>query len=205
MSGPSLPRELPLLASQRAERSDAARNREAILAAAGRLVADRGASAVTMDDVAGTAGVGKGTLFRRFGDRPGLLRALLDEHERAFQEGFIRGPAPLGPGAPAPERLVAFGNHLLDLIEVHGDLLAAAEHGAPGLRLRHVVHVGYRTHVAALLRDGAPDCDVEYLTDVLLGALAAELVLFQRRELRMELDRVKAGWRQLVESLLNSN
>ncbi len=37
-----------------------------------------------------------------------LVRALL-EHEAAFQESFIRGEAPLGPGAPPVERLVAFG------------------------------------------------------------------------------------------------
>ena len=39
-----------------------------------------------MDDVAAEAGVGKGTLYRRFGDRSSLLRALIDEPERDFQE-----------------------------------------------------------------------------------------------------------------------
>ena len=66
------------------------------------------------DQVARAAGVGKGTLFRHFGDRCGLMRALLDERERSFQEGFIRGPAPFGPGAPARERLVAFGEQMLE-------------------------------------------------------------------------------------------
>src|SRR5271167_4241736 len=138
---------LPMLESARPGRADAARNHVAVLEAAERLVAARGADAVTMDQVACAARVGKGTLFRHFDDRCGLMRALLDERERSFQEDFIRGPAPLGPGAPARARLLAFGERLLDHIEIQGDLLAAAENGAPGQRLRHSVYAAYHLHV----------------------------------------------------------
>ena len=58
-------------------------------------------------------GVGKGTLFRRFGDRAGLARALLDESERRLQDGFLHGPPPLGPGAPPRARLKAFAGRVL--------------------------------------------------------------------------------------------
>ncbi|MCW3015906.1 MAG: TetR/AcrR family transcriptional regulator [Solirubrobacterales bacterium] len=203
-----IPAELPVLPELRQfavagrERADAARNRAAILRAAERLVSAHGADAVTMDAVACAAGVGKGTLFRRFGDRPGLLRALLNDREGAFQEGFIRGPAPLGPGAPPAERLVAFGHHLLDLMEAQGDLLAAAESGSSGLRMRHSVYATYRAHVAGLLRLARPDADVDYLTDALLAPLAVEVVLFQRRELGLPLDRLKEGWRMLTTAAL---
>ncbi|MFC3893513.1 helix-turn-helix domain-containing protein [Lentzea rhizosphaerae] len=61
------------------ERADAARNRAAVLAAASRLIGERGIEAVSMDDVAVAAGVGKGTVFRRFGDKAGLVRAVVDE------------------------------------------------------------------------------------------------------------------------------
>ena len=91
--------ELPVSGRSR-ERSDAARNRELILAAARRLFEEEGPAAVSMDRVAEEAGVGKGTLYRRFGDRSGLALALLDARERELQEELIRGPAPLGPGAP---------------------------------------------------------------------------------------------------------
>ncbi|WP_143576711.1 TetR/AcrR family transcriptional regulator, partial [Streptomyces acidiscabies] len=69
-----------------AARSDAARNRERILDAARRLVVAYGPGHVTMQEVAAEAGVGKGTLFRRFGDRDGLLAALLDEADADFLE-----------------------------------------------------------------------------------------------------------------------
>ncbi|MBA3798066.1 MAG: TetR/AcrR family transcriptional regulator [Geodermatophilaceae bacterium] len=83
------------------ERADAARNRVRVLAAAERLFAERGVPGVTMDDVAAAAGVGKGTLYRRFGDKGGLAMALLDEQERELQQQMLTGPAPLGPGLGA--------------------------------------------------------------------------------------------------------
>jgi AcrR family transcriptional regulator len=195
---------LPMLEPVASERADAARNRNAILCAAERLVSQRGADCVTMDEVACAAGVGKGTLFRRFGDRAGLLRALLNERERAFQEDFIRGAPPLGPGVPARERLIAFGHRLLDEIEIQGDLLAAAETGAPGERLLHSVYGAHRLHVAALLRDLAPTDDRDYLTDALLSVLTAEVVLYQRRVLGMPLERLKDGWLRLVDGLTHA-
>ena len=193
-----------MLEPVRHERADAARNRVAILAAAERLVVERGADCMTMDEVACAAKVGKGTLFRHFGDRCGLLRALLDERERVFQEDFIRGPAPLGPGAPACERLVAFGERMLDHIELQGDLLAAAENGDPGERLRHSVYAAYRAHVTVLLRSSRLDRGTGYIADVLLGALATELVLYQRRDLGMPQDELKRRWRELVQTLATS-
>jgi AcrR family transcriptional regulator len=193
--------ELPVLGAARRERADAARNRLTILDAAERLFAERSVDCVTMDAIACAAGVGKGTLFRRFGDRASLFRALLDERERAFQEAFIRGPAPLGPGASPRRRLVAFGHTLLDLIEIQGDLLAAAETGPPGVRLRASVYAAHRAHVTALLREAAPAGNSDYLADVLLGALAAEVVLHQRRVHEMALSQLKTYWAELVESL----
>jgi AcrR family transcriptional regulator len=90
------------------ERADAARNRRAILAAATELyeTADD-PSMVTMDDVAAAAGVGKGTLFRRFGDRAGLLRALFETRIEALTDAIESGPPPLGPSTPARARIVA--------------------------------------------------------------------------------------------------
>ncbi|CAM5683215.1 hypothetical protein SALBM311S_06369 [Streptomyces alboniger] len=94
-------------------RADAARNRARLLEAAARLVAEHGAAGVTMEAVAAAANVGKGTVFRRFGDRTGLLTALLDHSEKKFQAAFLSGPAPLGPGAPPVDRLRAFGRAML--------------------------------------------------------------------------------------------
>lgn len=90
------------------ERADAARNRQAILTAASTLFAAvDDPMTVTMDDVAAAAGVGKGTLFRRFGDRAGLLRAVFETRITALTDTINAGPPPLGPATPARERIIA--------------------------------------------------------------------------------------------------
>src|SRR3954454_2285731 len=119
--------DLPILGQVVRERSDAARNREALLEAAGHLVERCGADAVTMESVAETAGVGKGTVFRRFGSRAGLMAAVLDRSEAAWQASVMSGPPPLGPGAPPRERLLAFGRSRLEISLQHAALLNAAQ------------------------------------------------------------------------------
>jgi AcrR family transcriptional regulator len=90
------------------ERADAARNRRAVLEAASRIFASAAdPGTVTMDDIAAEAGVGKGTLFRRFGDRAGLIRAVFDARVSDLIEAVTSGPAPLGPSTPARERIPA--------------------------------------------------------------------------------------------------
>jgi len=59
-------------------RADAERNRVRVLAAATRVFAEHGASA-TLNDVAAAAGVGVGTVYRRFADKEAVLDALFDE------------------------------------------------------------------------------------------------------------------------------
>jgi AcrR family transcriptional regulator len=159
--------------SPRPERVDAARNRARVLDAAGRLFAERGATAVSMEDVARAAGVGKGTLYRRYPDKAALAAALLDEHERQLQEQLLRGAPPLGPGAPPAERLAAFYAAMVDLLEPHLDLTLAAETGPA--RYRTGAYDFWRTHVRVLVRDaGLADPD-DVLPDILLSPLASEL------------------------------
>ncbi len=99
-----MPLQLRLAVDPPPERADAARNRHAVLAAALRLVDHCGVDAVLMDAVAPEAGVGKGTLFRQFGSRQGLMAAVLNQSETEWQASVLSGPPPLGPGAPPMER-----------------------------------------------------------------------------------------------------
>ncbi len=193
-------RSLPVIqpASAPRERADAARNRQRILAAAAGLVDERGIEQVSMDDVARAACVGTGTLYRRFGDRAGLALALLDEHTRAFQDALIGGPPPLGPGAPAAERLRAFGDGFLDLLERHADILAEA---APVLRGPSAPEQLNATHLALLLREAAPHVDPEFTAWALLATLAPGHHRHARRVLGWPLERLRDGWYGLVDGL----
>src|SRR5688500_4298308 len=191
MSTTPSPFELPVLGSGPRPRADAVRNRALILSTAERLFRERGVENVSMDAIACGAGVGKGTLFRRFGDRASLMRALVEENEAGLQEAFIRGEPPLGPGAPPVERLVAFGHAMLAVTERHGDCLLAAETGLPGLRFRASPYQAHRAHVMTLIRAGAPELDAGYTADALLATLSAELVMHQRRGRGIPLDELR--------------
>ena len=195
------PFELPVLGGETHERADAVRNRARILCAAERLFAEQGVECTSMDAIAAAAGVGKGTLFRRFGDRAALVMAVLGEHESAFQESFIRGEPPLGPGAPPVDRLAAFGREALAHIDAHGPLLLAAETGAPGRRFRSPVYGAYRAHLHALVRAAAPELDADYLADALLATLAAEVVMHLRRGRDVPLEQLQDGWEALARRL----
>ncbi len=162
---------LPVAGRPRPERADAARNRERVLAAARRLFAEHGIQAVTMDQVAREAGVAKGTVFHRFGDRAGLALALLDEHERALQEQVLRGPSPLGPGAPPRERLLAFLAALAELTVEHRGLLLEVERAGPAARYRTGAYRAWLQHTVLLLGD-----DDALRAHLLLAPLAADLV-----------------------------
>ena len=169
--------ELPLEGRPaRPERADAARNRRRVLDAARRLFAAHGVSAVTMGDVAREAGVAKGTVFHRFGDRQGLAQALVDDAERALQDELLRGPPPLGPGAPPSDRLLAFLDALLALGIAHRDLLLEVDSAGPAARQRTGAYRAWLQHVAMLLSQLGDVPDPGLAAHALLAPLAPELL-----------------------------
>ncbi|GGL64502.1 TetR family transcriptional regulator [Streptomyces fumigatiscleroticus] len=178
-------------------RADAARNRARLLEAAARLVAEHGAAGVTMEAVAAAAKVGKGTVFRRFGDRTGLLMALMDHSERKFQAAFLSGPPPLGPGAPPVERLRAFGRATLCRSAEQLDLQLAAEPSADR-RFTAAPRNVVRAHLVLLLRQAVPDADCELLAHTLMGYLDPVLIHHLTRQCGMSVERLEAGWLDLV-------
>ncbi|MEU8859838.1 TetR/AcrR family transcriptional regulator [Streptomyces umbrinus] len=100
--------------TERRPRKDAARNRAAVLAAADTLFTEcESPEDVTMADIATAAGVGKGTLFRAFGDRTGLIRALYATRLEPVGSAVEEGPPPLGPDTPPLQRVPALLDALL--------------------------------------------------------------------------------------------
>jgi AcrR family transcriptional regulator len=70
---------------QKPLRSDAERNRQRIIAAAAEVFAERGLD-VSLDDIAAAAGVGVGTVYRRFPDKDALIDALFEEKIAAIEQ-----------------------------------------------------------------------------------------------------------------------
>lgn len=184
------------------ERSDAARNRERLLAAAQELVAEHGADAVTMDMLACKAGVGKGTVFRRFGSRAGLMMTLLSDAESEFQQGFIFGPPPLGPGATPLERLIAFGEGRIRFVMEYGELARAAGATARG-RFDSPPVVLWQRHIDMLLRQSGVDVDTRLMALSLSSTLDPGLLLHTVKVHGVAPERLAESWRQLVTRLVN--
>ena len=69
----------PVAPTGRPLRADAERNRRRIIAAAHKLFAERGLD-VSLDDVAAAAGVGVGTVYRRFANRDELIVGVFAAH-----------------------------------------------------------------------------------------------------------------------------
>lgn len=198
----STDRHLPIAGQHPPERADAARNRVRILAAARELLGTHTPCDVSIDEIAAAAGVGKGTIYRRFGDRGRLMQALLDEREEAFQAAVLSGDPPLGPGAAAGERLEAFLCALVDQLEEVGDLLAEAETGqqwwtSPPQRFR-------RLHVRVLLAEARPDLDADALAEALLAPLTADTYHHLRTTAGYSTERVKKAMRTLTAGLLGA-
>lgn len=160
------------------ERKDAARNRQKILVAARTLMERRGLDGVCMDELAAAAGVGKGTLYRRFSDKHALFRALLDSDERILQEA-VRSRFGLPKETEPLRRLLTLWGALVDFVVDHRDVLAAAEVEARSRAalMESPPYLWRRLEVARLLRQLDVEAEVAAIVaDAWLQGLAADVV-----------------------------
>lgn len=187
------------------EREDAARNRARVVETAARLFREcAGVERVDMRTIAAEAGVGVGTLYRRFGDKASLAATVLDDHARALQQAILSGPPPLGPGAPPEERLEAFLRALVEHTEKELDLVHAVEHSLPGGRFALGPYPAWHLHATVLLRELAPDADHAWLADAILAPLSSTLYRHQRRDRGLSPRQIAGQLTQLARAVYGS-
>ena len=204
--------EAALGGAMRAERRDAVSSRRKILAAARGLFKERGVDAVSMHEVGRAAGVGQGTLYRRFEHKGAVCSALLGEEiEDFYEEIWERLEA---EDRPALARLAWFLDRLAGFNERNAALLGAIRDAAGGGRrvemYRNPFYGWLRATVLALLRRAEegeeirPGLDLECAADTLLAALNIDLYLYQRRELGMSRGRIVAALGTVLDSMRDS-
>ena len=176
-------------------RKDAQLNLERVLTAAKQCFAEHGA-AVTMDEVARRAGVGVGTLYRRFGNRAGLVEAL---YEEAVTQASDAGAALLGHTDPW-EALALWCATYVDILATKRTLMSELtplferdRELADGPRRRaKVIFEQFlnRARDAGLAREDVEATDVMVLLDVTMGAgaMSSRLLSIVLAGIRIEID-----------------
>lgn len=197
------------IAGTRPERRDAAEHRERILASARTLFAEQGVDAVSMHQIAQAAGVGQGTLYRRYAHKGQLCFDLLRESGVAFWSE-IEAYLDSTEGVVSPlDRLDRVIELLLEFIESKSHLLSAIDDcfsaGRREEQFQNPFRVWIHDRVAGLLRDAMvsgrlPDLDVDFTTDALLAMISVDLYLHQRRERGFSPQRILDGVRQMYRS-----
>ncbi|MEU5272612.1 TetR/AcrR family transcriptional regulator [Streptomyces hygroscopicus] len=189
--------------AERKPRKDAARNREAVLAAADALFARRGSPEdITMADVAAAAGVGKGTLFRAFGDRPGLLRALYEARLEPVREAVEAGPPPLGPATPPRQRVPALLDAVLCFKLDNGRLALALEESGSGSPYQAEHYRRWHGLLRTVLEQIPGLADGDFTAHALLAATRADLVAYLAEQERLSRERMRAELAQFTARVL---
>jgi AcrR family transcriptional regulator len=194
---------LPVLGQvePRRERADAQKNRVRILDAARKMMKKRAIDELCMDELAALAGVGKGTLYRRFEDKSSLLRALLDDSERALQEEVQRsfGRVQARPAAA----LLALLDTLFCFVVDHARVLAAVEASARGTAIYASGPYAWRHAIIRALLEKARVASgpaAEQIADMLLASMCADVV--QRAVESRPADDVRADAHRFFASVV---
>lgn len=196
--------------AERRERADAAANRSMILHTAERLFRERGVENVCMAEIAEAAGVGKGTLYRRFANKGELCLSLMDTQMTEFQNNTLTLFNGLtAQGVPYLEQLARFLQSLVEFTEIHSPLLVEVERAGmfQGNTPLNVPHFWQYMTVSALLRSAAragelaPGFDLDYLGEALLAPLQVDYFRFQRYTRNYSTERIGHGLRALVFAL----
>ena len=204
---------------QRHERRDAAEHRQRILDSAHRLFAEHGVDAVSMHQIALDAGIGQGTLYRRYRHKGELCVDLMREHHEQFAQEVAALFAQT-ESAPALERLDGLLRKMVALLESQVTFLGpvggsktqddrCTEPGRPSdfsfqqspwhLWL-HELLSGVFTE--AVERGELAPLDVPFTVDIMLAVLNPPFYRFQRLERGYSQERILQGLRRIyIESM----
>lgn len=187
---------------ERPARADAVRNRRRLLDIAQRLLDEGTLEDFTMSDIAKSAGVGKGTLYRHFADKAELCHALLDEAMRDFQADTLKH---MRSGAPPEEILRWFLREVAAYVNRHiVPLHEASSQARTGDMLRHPAHTWWRQTIRGLLEQLHPAGDIDYLSDVLYVMLDVRTIAFQRRIQGYPLEQLQDGLVMVLDRFLQA-
>lgn len=195
----------------RSERRDAAANRQLLLDTARQLFAEQGVANVHMAEIAQAAGVGKGTLYRRFAHKGELCLNLLNDELQQFQNNTL---AELRHKTAAGQGYIAQLDYFLDCLVgfVVDNLplmceIANAPTPADSLHDINRPHFWQEMTVRALLqragekRELKPEVDLAYTASAFIALLDARIIRFQVYAQGFTKEQISQGLRQLIDGI----
>lgn len=195
--------------SKQALRGDAAQNRELLLETAVNLFNQHGTQNVTMADIAKAAGVGKGTLYRKFANKAELCYALMDTQLQTFQNGMIGRMRQLAEQGKSPmEMLDQFMDGVVHFTADNLPLLCQVRNGQVKTssdsfsRPHYWMNQTVQGLLSQAVENGeiSADLDTQYTADALIAPLDAH-ILQVHLESGFTRDRISNGLRALAGSL----
>jgi AcrR family transcriptional regulator len=188
---------------ERQERRDAREHRQRILVVAQELFTEHGVEAVSMHQIARAAGIGQGTLYRRYAHKGELCVDLLYEHHQQFVDE-ITDLLTTKAASPALERLESVLERIVAFLEDQSALLGPislreiqqdchkdeADYFQPFSWL-HELCANLLTE--AVTRKELVALDISYTVDALLAALCPMVYRFQRQERGFSPERILQG------------
>ncbi|GCE08532.1 TetR/AcrR family transcriptional regulator [Dictyobacter aurantiacus] len=192
-------------ARRRPERRQAADFDQRILRVARRLFAERGIEEVSMHQIAQEAGIGQGTLYRRYAHKGELILDLLNESARRFVEE-IQAYAEDKETRSALGRLDSVLRRSLAFIEEEGIFLAAMMDTSSAERREMKFSTPYyrasHSLIAHLLEEAIAQGELEpldtiYTADAIIATSDPALYLFQRQRRGYTSEQILEGLRRI--------
>lgn len=190
----------------RSERRDAAEHRERILSCARHLFTEQDVESISMHQIAQAAGVGQGTLYRRYANKGALCLDVLEESITGLSEDIERFLAVDAAAAPPTDRLDGVIMRLMEFVERNTPFLSVVHEAYCGTKRATEFSTPFYRWVQGTVESLLADCPamseqpphvVTCTSYALLAAINPDLYRYQRDHRGMSQSQIIAGLRHM--------
>jgi AcrR family transcriptional regulator len=177
----------------RKERKDAAEHRRIILEKAHSLFTEHGVDGVSMHQIAKSAGIGQGTLYRRYAHKGELCLDLMQENSLHLYDN-IKKYVENNKVQPIKERLAAVLQFCLDFVDKYSNWLASIQaptcEGRQSLIYQSPLYKSLHSVICGLLEETSSK-DPVIATDMILASMTPEIFLFMQQDRGYSKEEIK--------------
>jgi AcrR family transcriptional regulator len=177
----------------RKERKDAAEHRRIILEKAHSLFTEHGVDGVSMHQIAKSAGIGQGTLYRRYAHKGELCLDLMQESSQHIYDSIIQYIEE-NKAQPIKERLAMVLQFCLDFVDKYSNWLVSIQaptcEGRQSLIYHSQLYKSLHSLICGLLEEAASK-DPVIAADLILASMTPELFIFMHEDRGYSKEEIK--------------